>query len=302
VSAALSSILFHEGFMIEGIDSHKSEMSRRRLGVISAAGAAATAMPALAALSVIETDVTVPTGDGTSDAVFARPSTGTYPGVIVWPDAFGLRPAFRDMGKRLAAEGYAVLTVNPFYREGKAPRPVNLDFNNPDDRKRLMGMIGELTDERILKDANAYVAFLDSQASVNTKAKIGTQGYCMGGRLTMLTAAAEPDRVGAGASFHGGGLTTDKPNSPHLLVPKITAQYLFAVADDDDQAEPESKTKLKDAFAKVGKSPEIEVYKGALHGWCVKGDRMKDGKLIYNEPQAEKAWSRLLTLYKAALV
>lgn len=289
--------------MIEGTDSHKSEMSRRHLGVISAAaGVVATTRPTLAALSVIETDVNIPTGDGTEDGVFTRPSTGTYPGVIVWPDAFGLRPVFRDMAKRLAAEGYAVLTVNPYYREGKAPRPVNLDFNNPDDRKKLMGMIGDLTDERITKDAKAYVAFLDSQASVNKKAKIGVQGYCMGGRLTMLTAAAEPDRIGAGASFHGGGLTTDKPNSPHLLVPKIKAQYLIAVAADDDQAEPDSKTKLKEAFAKVGKSPEIEVYKGALHGWCVKGDRMKDGQLIYNEPQAEKAWSRLLALYKAALV
>jgi carboxymethylenebutenolidase len=221
--------------------------------------------------------------------------------VLVWPDAFGLRPVFRDMAKRLAAEGYAVLVVNPFYREGKAPIPVGIDFNKPDDRAKLMGMIGGLTDERIQKDAKAYVAFLDSQTSVNKKSKMGVQGYCMGGRLTMITAATAPDRIGAGASFHGGGLTTDKPNSPHLLAPKIKAKYLFAVADDDDQAQPESKTILKDAFAKVGQSPEIEVYKGALHGWCVHEDRMRGDTPIYNEAQAERAWSRLLALYKSTL-
>jgi carboxymethylenebutenolidase len=279
-------------------------MSRRHLGVISAAAGAvaAGAAPAMGALSVIESDVTIPTGDGTEDAVFTRPSSGSHPGVLIWPDAFGLRAVFRDMAKRLAGEGYAVLLINPYYREGTAPRPVGLDFAVPEDRAKVMAMIGALTDERITKDAKAYVAFMDSQAAVNKKAKMGVQGYCMGGRLTMLTAAAEPDRIGAGASFHGGGLTTDKPNSPHLLVSKIKAKYLIAIADDDDQAQPESKTILKDTFAKEGKTAEIEVYKDALHGWCVHEDRMRGDKPIYNATQAEKAWSRLLALYKSALV
>jgi carboxymethylenebutenolidase len=256
----------------------------------------------MAALSVIETDVTIPTGDGTADAAFTRPAAGTYPGVLIWPDAFGLRPVFRDMAKRLAAEGYAVLVVNPYYRIGKAPQGDGLDFTNADDRAKLMGMMQTLTNERIRTDAKAYVAFLDSQASVNKKSKMGTQGYCMGGRLAVLTAAAEPSRIGGCASFHGGRLTTDKPNSPHLLVPTLQAKCLFAISDDDDQAQPESKTILKDAFAKAGKTAEIEVYKGALHGWCVKESRMRGDQPIYNEAAAEKAWSRLLTLYKSALV
>lgn len=280
-----------------------TDMSRRHLGVISAAAGVVVsgALPAAGALPIVETDVTIPTGDGTDDAAFIRPSTGTYPGVLVWPDAYGLRPVFRDLGKRLAAEGYAVLVVNPYYREGKAPWPVGLDFANPNDLPKLMSLMQSLTDERIAMDAKAYVAFLDSQASVSKKSKLGTQGYCMGGRLTMITAATVPDRVGAGASFHGGALTTDQPNSPHLLIPKIQAKYLFAIADDDDHTQPESKTILKDAFAKSGKSAEIEVYKGALHGWCVKESRMRGDQPLYNEAAAEKAWSRLLALYKSTL-
>jgi len=286
--------------MTKDRDVSENELSRRSLGAMSmAAGVlAATGGSAMAALEITESDVTIKTADGTCDAAFIRPASGSYPGIVVWTDAFGLRPAFRDLGKRLAAEGYAVLIPNPYYRDGKAPIPVGLDFSKPADREKLMGMIGALTEERIAGDAKAYVGFLDSQAAVKTTAKIGTQGYCMGGRLTMITAATLPDRVGAGASFHGGGLVTDKPNSPHLLAPKMKAKYYFGISEDDDDKEPHAKDELKKAFAAAKLDAKIDVYKGALHGWCVPDMGERDGKQIYDKPKAEVAWGHLLSLYK----
>lgn len=254
-------------------------------GVTFAAGVGAQA-----ALPVTETDVTIKTADGTCDAVMTHPTSGTHPGVLVWPDIGGLRPVYRDMGKRLAAEGYSVLTVNPFYRLTKAPVPADYPA---DQRPKLREtLFAEGAAER---DAAAYVAFLDSHASVRKTTKIGTTGYCMGGPLTMRTAATQADRIGAAASFHGGGLATDAPNSPHLLVPKMKAKYLFAVADNDDQKDPEAKNKLRAAFEAAKIPAEIEVYTGADHGWCVPGSR------VYNEAQAERAWARLLALFKSAL-
>lgn len=273
------------------------ELSRRRFGALAAGMGLAVALPRLAdAAEVSEADVEIKTPDGIADAYYVHPSKGTHPAVLIWPDIFGLRPAFRQMGKRLAESGYSVLVVNPFYRNKKAPVAAErADFDDPATRAALMTLAGALNAETALTDATAFVAYLDSQKSVDRKRKMGTTGYCMGGPLTMRTAAAFPDRIGAGASFHGASLVTDKPNSPHLLVPKMKAQYLFAIAENDDQRQPEAKDVLREAFAKAQLPAEIEVYAGAMHGWCP-----PDSK-VYNEAQAEKAWSRLLALFKTAL-
>ncbi len=272
-------------------------VSRRQFGALTlGAGVMALVPPVAGAAEVTESEVQIRTPDGTADAYFVYPTQGAHPGVLIWPDIFGLRPAFRQMGKRLAQSGYAVLVVNPFYRQQKAPTaPEHPDFNDPATRAALMALMGALTPETSFTDAKAFVAFLDSQPSVDRKRKLGTTGYCMGGPLTMRTAAAVPERVGAGGSFHGGGLVTDKPDSPHLLVPKMKAHYLFAIAENDDQKQPEAKNVLREAFAQAKLPAEIEVYAGTLHGWCPPDSQ------VYNPAQAEKAWSRLLVLLKNAL-
>ncbi|HEY4367711.1 MAG TPA: dienelactone hydrolase family protein [Steroidobacteraceae bacterium] len=272
------------------------ELSRRRFGALAAGMGLAFTLPRLAeAADVSEAEVEIKTPDGTADAYFVHPSKGTHPGVLIWPDIFGLRPAFRQMGKRLAESGYSVLVVNPFYRTKKSPvAPDHADFDDPATRAALMSLAGSLNVQTAQTDAKAFVAYLDGQTAVDKKRKLGTMGYCMGGPYTVRTAAAFPDRVGAGASFHGGSLVTDKPDSPHLLVPKLKAQFLFAIAENDDKRQPEAKTVLKDAFAKAHVPAEIEVY-AAMHGWCP-----PDSK-VYDEALAEKAWSRMLTLFKTAL-
>jgi carboxymethylenebutenolidase len=281
------------------------ELSRRDfVGLSVAAGLAAAAGAASAAeLPVIETNVEVKTPDGSSDAVFIHPATGSHPGVLVWPDALGLRPAMRDIGKRIAAEGYSVLVPNPFYRTAKAPVfDASFSFQNPADMAKLQQMTGPLNASGAAeKDAAAYIAFLDAQPQVNKAKKIGTQGYCMGGPLVVRTAAALSNRVGAAASFHGGGLVTDKPDSPHLLAPKIKARMYIGIASNDDARQPDAKEKLKEAFAAAKVPAEIEVYPGALHGWCVPDMPLQNGKPIYSKPDAERAWSKLVALYKTAL-
>jgi carboxymethylenebutenolidase len=248
--------------------------------------------------------VTIKTADGTCDAAFFYPSTGKHAAVIVWPDAFGLRPAMRDIGKRLAAEGYAVLVPNPFYRVGKAPMydtAKDVVFSDPATQAKLGPLMGSIRAAGAAeKDAEAFVAFLDAQPQVDKARKIGTQGYCMGGALVMRTAATVPGRIGAGASFHGGGLVTDKPDSPHLLAPKIKAHLLIAIAQNDDQRQPEAKDKLKEAFAAAKVPAQVEVY-AAKHGWCVPDMPQDSGAPIYDKPEAERAWSALLALYKAGL-
>jgi len=224
--------------------------------------------------------------------------------VLLWPDAFGLRPSMRDMAKRLAAEGYAVLVPNPFYRVSKAPFTDASHFNFQDqaDMAKLRPLMASVNAAgNAEKDATAYVGFLDAQKEVDITKKIGTQGYCMGGPLVVKTAAALPNRIGAGASFHGGGLVTGNPDSPHLLAPKIKGRMYFAIASNDDQRQPDAKDKLKEAFAAAKVPAEIEVYPDSLHGWCVPDMPMQNGKPIYNKPDAEKAWSKLLALYKAGL-
>ncbi|HSV19144.1 MAG TPA: dienelactone hydrolase family protein [Casimicrobiaceae bacterium] len=281
-------------------------MTNRREFIVRsvAAGVAVAASSTLGAESVAETDVNIKTQDGTCDAFFAHPASGSHPGVLIWPDALGLRPTMRAMGRRLAAEGYAVLVPNLFYRVSKAPQyetAANLDFNDPATMAKLRPLMASITAAGLAeKDAHAYVAFLDAQREVDRTRKIGTQGYCMGGPLVVRTAAAEPGRIGAGASFHGGGLVTDKPDSPHLLAPRIKARMYFGIASNDDQRQPEAKTVLKDAFAKAGVPAEIEVYP-AQHGWCVPDMPVEKGAPIYDATQAERAWAKLLALYKAAL-
>ena len=267
-------------------------VTRRQFGALLGAGITMMLPNVVNAVAVAESDVTVTTPDGTADCYFVHPASGTGAGVLVWPDIFGLRPAFRQMGKRLAESGYAVLVVNPFYRVKKAPTaPAGAATPIADVRPLAQG-VNETTQTT---DARAFIAWLDRQPSVAKNRKIGTQGYCMGGPITFRTAAAVPDRVGAAASFHGGGLVTDAPNSPHLQVAKTKAQLLIAIAANDDARSPNEKNVLRETFAKVNLPAEIEVYEGAAHGWCPPDSG------VYNEPQAEKAWSRLLALYGKAL-
>jgi carboxymethylenebutenolidase len=272
-------------------------LSRRQFGALTlGAGLVSVLPPVAGAADVQETDVDIKTADGTADAYFVHPASGAHPAVLIWPDIFGLRPAFRQMGKRLAESGYAVLVINPFYRIKRAPTaPEHPNWDDPPTRAALMAQMGSLNAQTAAVDASAFVSWLDGQKTVDRKRKIGTTGYCMGGPYTMRTAAAFPDRVGAGASFHGGGLVTDKPDSPHLLIPKMKAQYLIAIAENDDQKQPDAKGVLRAAFDKAHLHAEIEVYAGTLHGWCPIDSQ------VYNHDQAEKAWSRMLVLFKEAL-
>ena len=267
-------------------------VTRRQFGVLLGAGITMM-LPAVAnAVAVTDGDVTVTTPDGACDAYFVHPATGTAAGVLLWPDIFGLRPAMRQMAKRLAENGYSVLVVNPFYRAKKAP---TAESGAATPIANLMPLARALNETTHTTDAKAFIAWLDQQPSVAKNRKIGTQGYCMGGPIAFRTAAAVPDRIGAVASFHGGGLVTDQPNSPHLQTAKTKAQLLIAIAANDDQRSPTEKDVLKETFAKANLPAEIEVYTGAAHGWC------PPDSTVYNEPQAEKAWSRLLALYGKAL-
>lgn len=272
-------------------------LSRRQFGALTLGAGLTSFLPAVAeAVAVQESEVDIKTPDGSCDAYFVHPAKGSHPAVLIWPDIFGLRPAFRQMGKRLAESGYAVLVINPFYRTQHAPTaPEHPDFNDAPTREALMKLMNSLSPATAQTDATAFVQWLDSQPPVDRKRKMGTTGYCMGGPFTMRTAAAFPERVGAGASFHGGGLVTDKPDSPHLLIPKIKAHYLFAIAANDDQRQPQAKDVLREGFAKSGVPAEIEVYANTMHGWCPPDSQ------VYNPAQAEKAWGRLLVLLNGSL-
>jgi carboxymethylenebutenolidase len=267
-----------------------ADLSRRNFVALSVAGGLAVATgSAQAALPVVATEVMIATPDGTCDAVFIHPATGAYPGVLIWPDAFGLRPSMRAIGRRRVARA-------PVYESA-----ANVDFRDAATMQKLGPLMGSVNASGAAeKDAAAYVAFLDAQPQVDKAKKIGTQGYCMGGALVVRTAATVPDRVGAGASFHGGGLVTDKPESPHLLAPRIRARMYFGVAMNDDQRQPDAKDKLKEAFAAAKVPAQVEVYP-AKHGWCVPDMPNEDGAPIYSEPEAERAWGKLLELYKTSL-
>jgi carboxymethylenebutenolidase len=298
----------HEGHDRTSDAASPDDRSRREFVTLSAAVglAASTGAMSAAAANVIETDVTIPTPDGSCDGAFFHLANGSHPGVLVWTDVFGLRPVYRDLGRRLASVGYSVLVPNPFYRTAKAPVFTDVpsfNFQSDADRAKLPPLTGPLSAPGAVEsDAKAYIAFLDAQPQVNKSKKIGSQGYCSGGPHMIRTAAAVPERVGAGASFHGGGLVTEKPDSPHLLAPSIKARLYIAVAGSDDQKQPDAKDKLREAFAAAKVAAEIEVYPRDQHGWCIADMPMQaDGTPIYNKADAERAWIKLLGLYHSAL-
>jgi len=266
-------------------------VTRKQFGMMLGAGVAMLLPRVANAVAVAEADVNVKTPDGTADCYFVHPSSGTAPGVLVWPDIFGLRPALRDMGKRLAESGYSVLVVNPFYRTKKAP---TADQGGATPIAQVVPLARTLNETTHMTDAKAFIGWLDQQPSVAKNRKMGTQGYCMGGPMAFRTAAAMPDRVGAVATFHGGGLVTKDPNSPHLQAAMTKAQFLICIAESDDKTAPTDKDVLKDTFAKANLQAEIEVYKAA-HGWC------PPDTTVYNQGEAERAWGRLLVLYGKAL-
>jgi carboxymethylenebutenolidase len=274
-----------------------SEITRRQFGTMALSAGLLAAVPALAdAPPTSGADVDIKTPDGVADAYFVHPVKGKFPAVLIWPDIFGLRPAFKQMATRLAESGYAVLVINPFYRTRRAPTaPEHPDFDDPATRQALMALAGSLNPQTAVTDATAFVNFLDAQPPVDKKRKIGTTGYCMGGPFVFRTAAAFPNRIGAGATFHGGGLVTDAPDSPHLLIPQMKGHFLIAIAENDDQKQPEAKNVLRAAFAKAHLPAEIEVYAGTMHGWCPPDSH------VYDRDQAEKAWSRLLALLNTSL-
>ncbi|HZP32202.1 MAG TPA: dienelactone hydrolase family protein [Candidatus Acidoferrales bacterium] len=290
----------------EKANESSSDLSRRNFIAMSVAAgvAAASGTASAAAMPVTESDVTITTPDGMCDAAFIHPSTGSHPGVIIWTDAFGLRQSMRDIGKRIAAEGYTVLVPNPFYRKGKAPffsaEEVE-SFNFQTGMGKIQPLMGSINAPgNVEKDATAFVAWLDKQKEVNKSKKMGTQGYCMGGPLVVKTCATAPNRVGAGGSFHGGGLVTDKPDSPHLLASKIKGRMYFGIASNDDMRQPDAKDKLRESFAAAHVPAEIEVY-SSKHGWCVADMPHDQQGPIYNMADAEKAWGKLVALYKTAL-
>jgi carboxymethylenebutenolidase len=271
-------------------------VTRRTFVATGAAVAGFASACARAAETVVEREVAVTTPDGVADSVLFHPAgSGSWPAVLVWPDIMGLRPVFREMGRRLAAEGFVVLVPNPFYRSRKAPViDGNFDFGNAEARQTLFAYRAAMSDAGVDRDAAAFLAFLDAQPQTARDRKAGVQGYCMGGPLSFRTAAAVPGRIGAVASFHGAGLATDRPDSPHLLIPRTEAAYLVAVAKNDDAREPEAKTVLTQALAAAGRPATVEVY-AADHGWCVPGSQ------AYAHEAAERAWAELLRLYTAAL-
>lgn len=283
---------------VHGSTEHprKYGITRRQFGTMAASVSLLTMLPpAVNAQAVTESEVEITTPDGVCDAYFVHPSTGASAAVLMWPDIFGLRASFRAMGKRLAESGYAVLVVNPFYRIQKAPTSVDGEsFADPGVRDKLLGLMGSLNAQTNVTDATAFIGWLDQQSAVDTSRKIGTMGYCMGGPIVMRTAAAFPDRVGAGGSFHGAGLTTQNPDSPHLQIPQMKAHMLIAIAKNDDAQEPDSKDILRKAFDEAGVMAEIEVYEGD-HGWCVPDSAQ------YHEAAAEKAWERMLAIFETSL-
>jgi carboxymethylenebutenolidase len=288
-----------DDFTVADNAAHLSDPSLTRRGFTTIAGAASLAMllPAPAnAAKIAGRDVVIDTPDGKADAYFVAPASGKAPGVLMWPDIMGLRPAFRQMADRLAQSGYAVLVVNQFYRSVKSPIIApGEDFSNPDVRAKIMPYVQALSPDGTTRDSIAFVAFLDAQKQVDHAKGLAATGYCMGGPMVFRTAAANPARIRAAATFHGGGLVTDKPDSPHLLIPKMRASYLIAIAANDDAREPATKDTLRTAFAAAKLPAEIEVYAGTMHGWTP-----PDSK-VYNAAQADKAWTRMLALFSKAL-
>jgi carboxymethylenebutenolidase len=282
----------HQGFIVD------TSLTRRSVVLTISSAAAAAGLPTAAlAANVVETDVMVPTADGKADAVLFHPAgAGSWPAVLMWPDILGLRPVFREMGRRLAGSGYTVLVPNPFYRTKRAPIVTGpFDFNDPKQVKPLLDLKATLTDARVDGDANAFITFLDAQKATNRRKGAGVQGYCFSGPFAFHTGAVRSDRIRAVATFHGGGLVTKEPNSPHLLIPRTRASFVVAIARNDDQKQPDAKDVLKATFAAAKRPAIVEVYP-ADHGWCVPGSQP------YDAAAAERAWAELLRLYRTNLV
>lgn len=268
-------------------------ISRRQFAAMGAAVAmVACAQPGNGRTAALrESTVRVPTPDGMADAFFVHPTRGKHPAVIIWPDIGGLRESFNVMARRLASAGFAVLVVNQYYRSAAAPVLTSFaEWRTPEGQAKLKPMIAGVTPEGTMRDAAALAAFLDKHARVDTRCKIGTQGYCMGGPHSIRAAAAVPNRIGAAASFHGAGIATDKPDSPHLLLPRAKATFLIAVAQNDDARDPGEKSRFTAAAAAAGLTAEAVVYP-ANHGWCVPDSPS------YDAAQADLAWEQLLGLY-----
>jgi carboxymethylenebutenolidase len=286
----------HQGFIADTSVTRRTVL----LTMTAAAAASGIAVPAFAedagARPVTEKDVSVKTADGSADAALFYPSgKGKWPAVLMWPDILGLRPVFREMGKRLAAQGYVVLVPNPYYRARKAPVVEGpFDFNNKEDMARISAFRAGLTDAMVDRDSAAFITFLDAQPQTDRKRKAGVQGYCMSGPLSFRTAAVRPDRIGAVATFHPGALVTDKASSPHLLIPRTRAAYLVLIAKNDAERMPKEKPDLDTAFAAARRTAKVEIYP-ANHGWTVAGSQ------TYDEQQAERAWAELLPFYRANL-
>lgn len=274
-------------------------LTRRRFGLMGLGAGLAAVFPrwlGAAPTPPAGQEVEIRTADGLARAYFVHPASGRHPGVLIWPDIFGLRPALKQMAARLAASGYAVLVVDPFYRARRAPdAPPRADQVDPAARRTLIELMGSLSAQTAEVDARAFIDFLDQQAVLDRGRRIGTAGYCMGGALALRTAAARPDRVGAAASFHGASLVTAKPDSPHRLIPRMKGRFLVAIAENDDTKEPTAKDVLREAFTQAGLPAEIEVYRGAQHGWC------PTDSPVHMPELAEKAWSRMLALFGTAL-
>ena len=266
--------------------------TRRDFAAWAASAGLLSALPAVAgAAAVSEREVSITTPDGQCDAYFVAPASGTAPGVLVWPDVFGLRTAFRQMGRRLAESGYSVLVVNPFYRQQKAPTAAQ---GGQTPIEEVAPLSQALTPATNRTDAKAFVAWLDAQPEVDKTRKLGTTGYCMGGPIAVRTAAVAPGRVGVVGTFHGAAMVTASPDSPHRLVAGTQARYLVAVAESDDRKDPQAKVALRTAFDDAKLPAEVEVYPAA-HGWCPPDSR------VYDAVQAERAWARLLATFGTAL-
>ncbi|MBC7605116.1 MAG: dienelactone hydrolase family protein [Ramlibacter sp.] len=269
------------------------QYTRRDFATWAASASLLTALPSVAnAAAVAEREVTIATPDGTCDAYFVAPTSGPAPAVLIWPDIFGLRPAFRQMGKRLAESGYSVLVVNPFYRQKKAPTATQAGKT---PIAEVMPLMQALTPAMHLSDGKTFVAWLDAQREVDKTKKIGTTGYCMGGPIAVRTAFVAPTRVGAVGTFHGAAMVTPAPDSPHRLIAQTRAQYLVAVAENDDQRDPQAKVALREALAAAKLPGGVEVYPAA-HGWSPPDTQ------VYAPAQSERAWERMLATFKQALV
>ncbi|MGV9500866.1 dienelactone hydrolase family protein [Streptomyces sp. NPDC003642] len=242
------------------------------------------------------TDVDIPTGDGTADAYLAHPDDGAaHPAVLVFMDAFGLRPNLRSMADRLAGEGYTVLVPNLFHRAGRAPLFDLPEFIDPGARpgvfERITPVMRTLTDELAMRDTGAYLRWL-AESPVAAGGPVALTGYCMGARLSLLTAGTYPERVAAAAGFHGGRLATDTPDSPHLVAGQVTAELYFGHADQDPSLPPEQIERLEEALTAAGVRHRCEVYTGAPHGFT------QADTAAYHEEGDRRHWAALLDLLK----